>query len=74
MYILHHYCAQVLAGNPAEGVRVAVRPGGFAMCEAMEAYDATMVRSLSAAMNGNERAILRIVVNDWRQFGKWEGK
>ena len=73
-YILHHYCSQVLTLNPAEGVRVAIRPGIFAICEAMEAYDEASVRSLSAAMNANERAILRIVVNDWRAFGKWEGK
>lgn len=73
-YILHHYCSQVLASNPAETIRVAIRPGIFAICEAMEAHDEARMRSLSAAMNANERAILRIVVSDWRQFGKWEGK
>ncbi|CAK1355857.1 uncharacterized protein RHO25_000487 [Cercospora beticola] len=72
-HILHHYCALVLSSTPAEGVRLAVRPGIFAIIEAMEAYDEASVRSLSAAMNSNERAILRMVVQDWRQFGKWEG-
>ncbi|PPJ53589.1 hypothetical protein CBER1_00334 [Cercospora berteroae] len=72
-HILHHYCALVLSSTPAEGIRLAVRPGIFAVIEAMEAYDEAGVRSLSAAMNSNERAILRMVVQDWRQFGKWEG-
>ncbi|KAF2214842.1 hypothetical protein CERZMDRAFT_95226 [Cercospora zeae-maydis SCOH1-5] len=72
-HILHHYCATVLSSTPTEEVRLAIRPGIFAVIEAMEAYDETSVRSLSAAMNGNERAILRMVVQDWRQFGKWEG-
>lgn len=71
-HILHHYCVLVLSSTPAEGVRLAVRPGIFAVIEAMEAYDEASVRSLSAAMNSNERAILRMVVQDWRQFGKWE--
>ncbi|KAM3418630.1 hypothetical protein BST61_g4607 [Cercospora zeina] len=72
-HILHHYCAQVLVSTPTEEVRLAIRPGIFAVIEAMEAYDEASVRSLSAAMNSNERAILRMVVQDWRQFGKWEG-
>lgn len=73
-HILAHYCAQLLSSSAmAETVRSAMRPGVFAMIEAMEAFDEAAIRSLSAAMNTNDRAILRIVVQDWRQFGKWEG-
>ncbi|KAF2169864.1 hypothetical protein M409DRAFT_52349 [Zasmidium cellare ATCC 36951] len=72
-YILHHYCAQLLAGSGPEGVREALKPGLWTVIEAMERYHSEGVRVLSAAMNASERAVLRGVYEEWRRFGRWEG-
>lgn len=48
-------------------------PGLWVVIEAMESYNVEGVRSLSAAMNASERAVLRGVYEDWRRFGRWEG-
>lgn len=72
-YILHHYCSQILSGKSEPGVREAITPGLWSMIEAMQMGEAEGVKSLSAAMNNNERAVLRGVYDDWRRFGKWRG-
>ncbi len=72
-YVLHHYCRQVLSSTPAAGVRDALKPGLWSVIEAMEMNDATGIKSLSAAMNNSERAVLRGVYEEWRRFGKWRG-
>ncbi|KAK5170401.1 uncharacterized protein LTR77_004988 [Saxophila tyrrhenica] len=72
-YVLHHYCQQVLATTPVEGVRDALKPGLWSVIEAIEMNDAEGVKALSAAMNNSERAVLRGVYEDWRRFGKWRG-
>ncbi len=72
-YILHHYCSQILAGKLGPGMREAVTPGLWSIIEAMEMSEAEGIKSLSAAMNNSERAVLRGVYDDWRRFGKWRG-
>ena len=72
-YILHHYCRQILTGRLGPGMREAITPGLWSMIEAMEMGEAEGVKSLSAAMNSSERAVLRGVYDDWRRFGKWRG-
>ncbi|KJX97637.1 hypothetical protein TI39_contig475g00006 [Zymoseptoria brevis] len=72
-YLLHHYCAQVLMGSLGEGAREALLPGLWAVIEAMEVYSSDAIKSLSAAVNNSERAVLRSVYDDWKRFGKWEG-
>lgn len=72
-YILHHYCHQILNGTLGEGVREALTPGLWSIIDAMQMNDADRVKSLSAAMNNSERAVLRGVYEDWRRFGKWKG-
>ncbi|SMR42343.1 unnamed protein product [Zymoseptoria tritici ST99CH_1E4] len=72
-YLLHHYCAQVLTGSLGEGAREALLPGLWAVIEAMEVYSSDAIKSLSAAVNNSERAVLRSVYDDWKRFGKWEG-
>ena len=72
-YVLHHYCAQVLSGTLAEGVREALMPGLWAMIEAIEVNSADGIKSLSAAMNNSERAVLRGVYEEYKSFGKWQG-
>ena len=70
-FVLHHYCAQVLNGTIAEGMREALTPGLWSVIEAIEMNEAEGIKSLSAAMNNSERAVLRSVYDDWRRFGKW---
>jgi hypothetical protein len=65
-YVLHHYCVQVLSGTLVEGVREALSPGLDAMIEAMEIGDVDAVKSLSAAMNNSERAVLRGLYEDYK--------
>jgi nucleolar pre-ribosomal-associated protein 2 len=72
-YLLHHYCTQVLAGSLGEGVREALLPGLWSVIEAMEVYSQDAIKSLSAAVNNSERAVLRSIYEDWKRFGKWEG-
>jgi len=71
--LLHGFCAQILAGTLAEGVREALTPGLWAVVEAMEVQSPDAVKALSAGMNNSERAVLRSVYDDWKRFGKWEG-
>ena len=71
--ILHHFCGQVLNGSLAEGMREALTPGLWSMVEAIEINNADGIKSLSAAMNNSERAVLRGVYDDWKRFGKWYG-
>ena len=54
-------------------MREAITPGLWSMIEAMEMSEAEGIKSLSAAMNNSERAVLRSVYDDWRRFGKWRG-
>jgi nucleolar pre-ribosomal-associated protein 2 len=72
-YILHRYCSQILNGKLGPGMREALTPGLWSMIEAMEMGEAEGVKTLSAAMNNSERAVLRGVYDDWRRFGKWRG-
>jgi nucleolar pre-ribosomal-associated protein 2 len=60
-------------GSLGEGVREALLPGLWAVIEAMEVYSQDAIKSLSAAVNNSERAVLRSVYEDWKRFGKWEG-
>ncbi|EMC99276.1 hypothetical protein BAUCODRAFT_22532 [Baudoinia panamericana UAMH 10762] len=68
--LLHHYCVQILAGTLAEGVREALLPGLWAVIKAVEVSDTDGMRSLSAAMNNSERAVLRSLYEDYKLFGK----
>jgi nucleolar pre-ribosomal-associated protein 2 len=72
-YIPHRYCSQILNGKLGPGMREALTPGLWSMIEAMEMGEAEGVKTLSAAMNNSERAVLRGVYDDWRRFGKWRG-
>ncbi|KAK5714094.1 hypothetical protein LTR15_011002 [Elasticomyces elasticus] len=72
-YVLHHYCAQVLKSTLGEGVREALLPGLWSMVDAMEASNATAVKSLSTAMSNSERALLRTLYDEYKSFGKWKG-
>lgn len=72
--LLHSYCVLVLRSPPRDGVGEALRPGLWAVLGAMEANDRESVRVLGACMGDSERAVLRGVVEQWRQFGgKWSG-
>ncbi|GAB7335598.1 hypothetical protein MBLNU13_g07928t1 [Cladosporium sp. NU13] len=71
--LLHGFCAQILGGTLAEGVREALTPGLWAVVEAMEVQSPDAIKALSAGMNNSERAVLRSVYDDWKRFGKWEG-
>lgn len=71
--LLHGFCAQILSGTLAEGVREALTPGLWAVVEAMEVQSPDAIKALSAGMNNSERAVLRSVYDDWKRFGKWEG-
>jgi nucleolar pre-ribosomal-associated protein 2 len=71
--LLHSFCAQILSGTLAEGVREALTPGLWAVIEAMEVQSPDAIKALSAGMNNSERAVLRSVYEDWKRFGKWEG-
>jgi len=68
-YVLHHYCSQLLSSTLAEGLRDALMPGLFAIVEAVEVNDRDGIKSLSAAMNSSERAVLRGVYDDY-MFGR----
>ncbi|KXT18976.1 hypothetical protein AC579_8710 [Pseudocercospora musae] len=74
-YILHHYCSQILSNPPSDDtIREALVPGLWAMIEAIETnHLENGVKSLSAAMNNSERAVLRSVYEEWQRSGKWEG-
>ena len=72
-YILHHYCAQILNKILGPGVKEAITPGLWSIIEAMEMGETEGVKTLSAAINNSERAVLRGVYDDWRRFGKWRG-
>ena len=72
-YILHHYCVQILSQSLAEGMRETLAPGLWAVIEAIETDNADGIKTLSAAMNNSERAVLRSVYDDWKNLGKWEG-
>jgi nucleolar pre-ribosomal-associated protein 2 len=71
--LLHDFCAQILVGTLAEGVRESLTPGLWAVIEAMEVQSPDAMKALSAGMNNSERAVLRSVYDDWKRFGKWEG-
>ncbi|KXT02819.1 hypothetical protein AC578_5365 [Pseudocercospora eumusae] len=74
-YILHHYCSQILTNPPSDDtVREALVPGIWAVIEAIETNSfENGIKSLSAAMNNSERAVLRSVYEEWQRRGKWEG-
>ena len=72
-YLLQHYCCQLLNGTLGDGMSNALTPGLWSMIEAMEINDADSIKSLNAAMNNSERAVLRSVYDKWRRFGKWRG-
>ncbi|KAF7186288.1 hypothetical protein HII31_12363 [Pseudocercospora fuligena] len=74
-YILHHYCSQILTNPPSDDtIREALIPGIWAVIEAIETNNfENGIKSLSAAMNNGERAVLRSVYEEWQRRGKWEG-
>lgn len=72
-YLIQYYCSQVLQSTVSAAVRDALRPGLWAMIEAMEMFKLDMVEILSAQMNAGERAILRSVYADWKQSKRWRG-
>ncbi|CAK3890478.1 Hypothetical predicted protein [Lecanosticta acicola] len=72
-YILHDYCSAVLTGTLGEGVRDALLQGLWAVIKAMEINNSEGIKSLSAAMNNSERAVLRTLYEDYKRSGKWEG-
>lgn len=72
-HLLHSFCSQVLASTVVEGLRETLTPAIWSIIEAMDINDAEGIKSLSAAMNNSERAVLRGVYSDWRRFGKWRG-
>lgn len=72
-YILHNYCSAVLTGTLGEGVRDALLQGLWAVIKAIEINNAEGIKSLSAAMNNSERAVLRSLYDDYKRSGKWEG-
>ncbi|KAK5113583.1 hypothetical protein LTR85_010812 [Meristemomyces frigidus] len=69
-FVLHHYCKQVLEGTLIEGVSDAIRPGLWAMIEAMQVNDTNARWVLSAAMSSGEREQLSRVYHDYETFGK----
>lgn len=72
-YILHNYCSAVLTGTLGDGVRDALLQGLWAVIKAVEINNAEGIKSLSAAMNNSERAVLRSLYDDYKRSGKWEG-
>ncbi|KAF2721902.1 hypothetical protein K431DRAFT_284352 [Polychaeton citri CBS 116435] len=71
-YVLHHYCTEVLKHPPNEEIRKALTPGLWAMIEAISTSGDNGMESLSAAMNNNQRGILRSVYDEWKTFGRWK--
>ncbi|KAK4539784.1 hypothetical protein LTR36_010372 [Oleoguttula mirabilis] len=69
-FVLHYYCRQVLDGTLAEGVSDAIRPGLWAVIEAMQVNDTSARWVLSAAMSGGEREQLGRVYGEYETFGK----
>jgi hypothetical protein len=69
--VLEEYCRLQLDGRLEPKVRAALNPGLYAIFDAM---GHSVRGALNARLSPPARAVFRAAHEDWKRFGKWEGK
>ena len=69
-YLVMEVCQCQLRGRLPPEVRAALNPGLYAIFDAMS--QETM-RTINAALDSSGRSIFKVLYDDYRRFGKWQG-
>ena len=69
-YLIMEFCRCQLHGRLAPAVRAALNPGLYAVFDAM---NQDIMRTINAALDSSERSIFRVLYDDYRRFGRWDG-
>lgn len=69
-YVIVDFCHCQLRGHMEAEVRAALKPGLYAVFDAMTAET---MRTVNAGLDSAGRAIFKMVYDDHRRFGKWDG-
>ncbi|MCJ1389850.1 hypothetical protein MMC18_002707 [Xylographa bjoerkii] len=69
-YLIMEFCVCQLKGRMQPEVRAALNPGLYAIFDAM---GQEVMRTVNAALDVGGRAIFKVVYEDHRRFGRWNG-
>ncbi|MCJ1243369.1 hypothetical protein MMC30_000566, partial [Trapelia coarctata] len=69
-YLIMEFCRCQLQGRMDPEVRRALNPGYYAIFDAMSQ---DVMRTVNSALDAPGRAIFKIVYDDYRRFGRWQG-
>ena len=70
-YLILSYCTFQLQGILSPDVKNSLMPGLYAVLDVMTRDG---MRAMNAAMGASERAIWKGLYDDWRMFGRWDGR
>ena len=69
-YLIMEFCQCQLQGRMDPEVRRALNPGLYAIFDAMSQE---VMRTVNSALDAPGRAIFKMVYDDYRRFGRWQG-
>jgi len=69
-YVIMDFCQCQLQGRMDPEVRRALNPGLYAIFDAMSQE---VMRTVNSALDAPGRAIFKMVYDDYRRFGRWQG-
>ena len=69
-YLVMEFCQCQLQGRIEPEVRRALDPGLYAVFDAMSQ---DVMRTVNSALDAPGRAIFKLVYDDYRRFGRWQG-
>ena len=69
-YLIMEFCQCQLQGRMDPEVRRGLNPGLYAIFDAMSQ---DLMRTLDSALDAPGRAIFKMVYDDYRRFGRWNG-
>lgn len=69
-YLIMEFCQCQLRGRLTPEVRAALNPGLYAVFDAM---NQEIMRTINSALDSSGRSIFKVLYDDYRRFGRWQG-
>ena len=69
-YLIMDFCQCQLQGRMSPEMRPALNPGLYAVFDAMSQ---DTMRTINSALDSSGRSIFKVVYDDYRRFGRWQG-
>lgn len=69
-YVIMEFCGCQLKGRLLPGMRPALNAGLYA---AIAVMSSDVMRTMNAAMDSSSRSVFKVLYDDYRRFGKWNG-